>query len=358
MSRSRTARAVDPLGAGRRPPSRLRDHQRGAGPQRRRLRPPRGHGVPRPPPDGGAGPGDERGGDVGGRRAASTRSARPRAAALVQRRAEWRSFATGVDAVLGGRRERRSHRGLPRPAAAGAARSGHRRPPCPGRDGGAPARRHRGRRRGRSVPDEAEAQAITRLRLTPSGREALRRRPDCGCPVPPSREMASAVVLLLAVGLLAIGASGLAVGGVPGDPRRSVRGRRPARRDLHRRPVPGLRRSTTPSSRPATGPPPPTTPTRSRATGSPPACSAPSCWPAGGSSGAAIATQQSVAWLPDEMVPLVGLIVFGGAALGLGVQSANVARSMPATAAPASGCRPQWSRRWWRWRSAARCCGR
>ena len=30
-----------------------------------------------------------------------------------------------------------------------------------------------------------------------------------------------------------------------------------------------------------------------------------------------------MAWLPDEMVPLVGLIVFGGAALGLGVQSAN-----------------------------------
>ena len=30
-----------------------------------------------------------------------------------------------------------------------------------------------------------------------------------------------------------------------------------------------------------------------------------------------------MAWLPDEMVPLVGLILFGGAALGLGVQAAD-----------------------------------
>jgi hypothetical protein len=31
----------------------------------------------------------------------------------------------------------------------------------------------------------------------------------------------------------------------------------------------------------------------------------------------------SVAWLPDEMVPLVGLLLFGIAALGLGVQAVN-----------------------------------
>ena len=49
------ARAVDPRGARRRPPSRLRHHRRPAGPQRRRLRPPRGHGVPGPPPAGDAG---------------------------------------------------------------------------------------------------------------------------------------------------------------------------------------------------------------------------------------------------------------------------------------------------------------
>ena len=138
------------------------------------------------------------------------------------------------------------------------------------------------------APDEAEAQAITRF----GSPRAVARRfapPRLRLPRPALAEMASALVLLLAVGLLAIGASGLLSVAF-----RATLGDRFVAADL-----PGVTYTAArcrdfeeyhPEQPTATGPPPPTTPTRSRATGSPPACSAPSCWPAGGSSGAAIAT--------------------------------------------------------------------
>ena len=188
----------------------------------------------------GAGPGDEH---VGGRRRA------PAPLYSLSATAPQRSCSAAPSGdrsppvstpCWGGRRERRSHRGLPRPAAAGAARSGHRRPPCPGRDGGAPARRHRGRHRGRSRARRGRGPGDRPLRLTPSGREALRAAPTAAAPSRPRRDGLRARAPA-GRGPLAIGAERAAVGGVPGDPRRSFRGRRPARRDLHRRPVPGLR---------------------------------------------------------------------------------------------------------------------
>ena len=138
--------------------------------------------------------------------------------------------------------------------------------------------------------------------------------------------MASALVLLLAVGLLAIGASGLLSVAF-----RATLGDRFVAADLPGVTYTAARCRDFEEYHPEQ-------PTCDRAAAAHHADEVESYRIAAGLLGAVVLAgwwlvrrrhrdEQSVAWLPDEMVPLVGLIVFGGAALGLGVQSANARRA-------------------------------
>lgn len=172
-------------------------------------------------------------------------------------------------------------------------------------------------------PDDAEAQAIARF----GSPRAVARRfapPRLRVPRPALAEMASALVLLLAVGLLAIGASGLLSVAF-----RATLGDRFVAADLPGVTYTAARCRDFEEYHPEQ-------PTCDRAAAAHHADEVESYRMAAGLLGAIVLAgwwlvrrrqrrrdEASVAWMPEEMVPLVGLIVFGGAALGLGVQAAN-----------------------------------
>jgi len=170
-------------------------------------------------------------------------------------------------------------------------------------------------------PDEAEAQAISRFG---SPRTVARRfaPPRLRLPRPALAEMASAIVLLLAIGLLAIGASGLLSVAF-----RATLGDRFVAADLPGVTYTAARCRDFQEYHPEQ-------PTCDRAAAAHHADEVETYRIAAGVLGAVVLAgwwllgrrhrgDPSVAWLPDEMVPLVGLIVFGGAALGLGVEATN-----------------------------------
>ena len=170
-------------------------------------------------------------------------------------------------------------------------------------------------------PDEAEDRAIARFG---SPRAVARRfaSPGARMPRPALAEMASALVLLLAVGLLAIGASG-----VLSVAFRATLGDRFVAADLPGVTYTAARCRDFEEYHPEQL-------TCDRAAAAHHADEVETYRIAAGVLGAVVLAgwwsigrrrrrEASVAWLPDEMVPLVGLILFGGAALGLGVQAAN-----------------------------------
>ena len=169
--------------------------------------------------------------------------------------------------------------------------------------------------------DEAEAQAVARFG---SPRAVARRfsSPGLRLPRPALAEMASALVLLLAVGLLAIGASG-----VLSVAFRATLGDRFVAADLPGVTYTAARCRDFEEYHPEQ-------PTCDRAAAAHHADEVETYRIAAGVLGAVVLAgwwlvrrrhrgEASVDWLPDEVVPLVGLILFGVAGAALGVQAAN-----------------------------------
>jgi HAAS len=170
-------------------------------------------------------------------------------------------------------------------------------------------------------PDQAEAQAVARF----GSPLAVARRfssPGLRLPRPALAEMASALVLLFAVGLLAIGASG-----VLSVAFRATLGDRFVAADLPGATYTAARCRDFEEYHPEQ-------PTCDRAAAAHHADEVETYRIGAGVLGAVVLAgwwlvrrrhrgEASGAWLPDEMVPLVGLILFGVAAAALGVQAAN-----------------------------------